>query len=42
MTKSTFCYEQQRLENDLVTLEPFDVRIFNLTKNDTINFYKNT
>ena len=27
MSKATFHYEQRRLENGLVALEPFDVRI---------------
>ena len=27
MSQATFHYEQRRLENDLVALEPFDVRI---------------
>jgi hypothetical protein len=27
MSKATFHYEQRRLENDLVALEPFDVGI---------------
>lgn len=30
MSKETFHYEQQRLENDLIALEPFDVSEFSL------------
>lgn len=27
MSESSFCYGQPRLENDLVSLEPFNVRL---------------
>jgi hypothetical protein len=32
MSGGTFHYEQRRLENDLVALEPFDVRVFSPLK----------